>query len=221
MIKYSLITLLVLVAFVGLSHFIPVSANESLLYKMQQYLTYSKEDWENYEHNKSLLAQTDLSENQLADTTEVASPVDLHPVDTNRVAPEIRERELALIQSAHFENLVLAAIRPDHEDAQIALIRFTDRRLTDVIIQQKISIKVGECYDNPNREGNYNCVSCMILLYNRERQDWQEAPDGENFLQNAYDFYQPSEGEDWEAKPLSMRIPFDYKLQKEFEAREG
>lgn len=45
-------------------------------------------------------------------------------------------------------------------------------------------------------------------------KDWQEAPDGENFLKNSYDFYQSSEGTRWEAKDLSMQIPFDYTLRK-------
>jgi len=50
------------------------------------------------------------------------------------------------------------------------------------------------------------------LLYNRDKKDWQEAPDGDNFLKPAYDFYQPSKGDIWEAKDLTMRIPFDYDL---------
>ncbi|MGJ1244100.1 MULTISPECIES: hypothetical protein [Sphingobacterium] len=52
----------------------------------------------------------------------------------------------------------------------------------------------------------------MILLYNREKKDWVEAPNGENFLKNAYDFYQASEGDIWQARELSMRIPYDYAL---------
>ncbi|MNT83047.1 hypothetical protein D3C72_2228620 [compost metagenome] len=59
----------------------------------------------------------------------------------------------------------------------------------------------------------------MILLYNRDTKDWQEAPNGDNFLKPAYDFYQPSKGDIWEVKDLSMRIPFDYDLYKKFESK--
>ena len=58
----------------------------------------------------------------------------------------------------------------------------------------------------------------MILLYNRDK-NWQEAPDGENFLRNSYDFYKTSEGSRWEAKDLSMQIPFDYALREKYSAK--
>lgn len=218
MIKYTLIGLVIGLVVIAICHFVPVNSNETLLYKLQQYVTYNKEDWENYEHNKKLLSQKSMSDMHVPDTTIVASNTDLYPVDINRVAPEIKDRENEIIAKAHFERLKIASIRPDHQDAQIALIRLTEGRLTDIITQQKLSIKVGQCYENTNTEGNFNCVSCMILLYNREKKNSQEAPNGDNFLQNAYDFYQPSEGEQWEAKALSMRIPYDYKLQKQFES---
>ena len=131
----------------------------------------------------------------------------------------IRKGGIEKIKKAKFENLVVAKNKPDDEDAQSALIRFTRGQLTDVIINQKLNIKVGKCYVNSNTEGNFNCVSCMILLYNRDKKDWQEAPNGRNFLKNSYDFYQPSEGSEWEAKDLSMQIPFDYALRKKYSAR--
>ena len=64
------------------------------------------------------------------------------------------------------ENLVVAKIKPDDEDAQAALIRFTKDRLTDVIINQKLNIKVGKCLSMPIPKET-STVSCMILLYNR------------------------------------------------------
>lgn len=221
--RKSAILLIIVLAFgilLLISNFIQVAHHETLFYKLQQYVTYSKADWENYEHNKQMLANNTSDDNVEVNVTEVEYPIDNYPVDTNRVAPEVKARELAKIKKAKFESLVVAKGRPDHEDAQAALIRFTQGRLTDVIIQQKINIKVGTCYENPNRDGNSNCVSCMILLYNRDKKDWQEAPDGENFLQTAYDFYQPSEGAPWEAKDLSIPIPFDYDLYRQFEAKE-
>jgi len=213
-------TVAVLIVLLIASNFIYITPNETLLYKAQQYVTYSKADWENYEENKRILANNPTDGNIQTEVAAVVSPDDIYSLDTSRVAPEVVASELENIKKANFDRLVEAKIRPDHEDAQAALIRHTDGRLTDVIINQKINIKVGKCYDNPNTDGNYNCVSCMILLYNRDKKDWQEAPDGDNFLKPAYDFYQPSKGDIWEAKDLTMRIPFDYDLYKKFEGKE-
>lgn len=213
-------TVAVLIVLLIASNFIYITPNETLLYKAQQYVTYSKADWENYEENKRILANNPTDGNIQTEVAAVVSPDDIYSLDTSRVAPEVVASELEKIKKANFDRLVEAKIRPDHEDAQAALIRHTDGRLTDVIINQKINIKVGKCYDNPNTDGNYNCVSCMILLYNRDKKDWQEAPDGDNFLKPAYDFYQPSKGDIWEAKDLTMRIPFDYDLYKKFEGKE-
>ncbi|MCS4224380.1 hypothetical protein [Sphingobacterium sp. BIGb0165] len=152
--------------------------------------------------------------------TRVADVEDFRPVDTNLLAPEFKSAEMAKIKNAQFDKLIPAKKSPTDEDAQLALIYFTNKRLTDVIIQQKLNIKIGQCYENPKKEGNQHCVSCMILLYNREKKDWQEAPDGENFLDNAYDFYLPEGGDTWEAKSLSMHIPFDYALFKKYEGKD-
>ncbi len=196
------------------SNFIWINENENLFYKFQQYLTYSKEDWANYEKNKSI-SLTDTS------TTDVAvSAPDLYPCDTSRLSGSFKEEHLRQMKNAHFEKLTLIEKKPLDEQAQAALIRLTKGRLTDVIIKQNLNIKIGKCYENPNKEGNFNCMSCMILLYNREKKDWQEAPEGENFLANSYDFYQPSENDIWEAKDLSMMIPYDYELIKKYEAKQ-
>lgn len=214
-------TVAVLIVLLIASNFIYITPNETLLYKAQQYVTYSKSDWENYEENKRILANNPADGNIQTEVAQAVSPDDIYSLDTSRVAPEVVASELEKIKKANFDLLVEAKIKPDDEDAQAALIRLTDGRLTDVIIKQKINIKVGKCYENPkNIDGNYNCVSCMILLYNRDKKDWQEAPDGDNFLKPAYDFYQPSKGDIWEAKDLTMRIPFDYDLYKKYEGKE-
>lgn len=213
-------TVAVLIVLLIASNFIYITPNETLLYKAQQYVTYSKSDWENYEENKRISANNPTDGNIQTDVAQAVSPDDIYSLDTSRVAPEVVASELEKIKKANFDLLVEAKIKPDHEDAQAALIRHTEGRLTDVIINQKINIKIGKCYDNPNTDGNYNCVSCMILLYNRDKKDWQEAPDGDNFLKPAYDFYQPSKGDIWEAKDLTMRIPFDYDLYKNYEGKE-
>ena len=45
----------VLVIFLVASFFIKVKQNETLLYKIYQYLTYSKEDWQQYKRNEELI----------------------------------------------------------------------------------------------------------------------------------------------------------------------
>lgn len=206
----------VLVLFLIVSNFIQINERENLLYKIQQYVTYNEEDWKNYETNQKVLAENPAP----ASTTVVTESVkDFHPYNLDFLTGSAKEEELKKIEDAHFEKLVPAKISPDDEDAQIALIKLTDRRLTDVIINQKLNIKIGKCYENPDKGENYSCVSCMILLYNREKKDWQEAPDGENFLSNSYDFYQAAEGGEWEAKDLSMFIPYDNALFRKYEKK--
>lgn len=152
--------------------------------------------------------------------TRVADVEDFRPVDTNLLSPEFKPTEMAKIKNAQFDNLIPAKKSPTDEEAQLALIYLTNRQLTDVIMQQKLNIKIGQCYENPLRDGNQRCVSCMILLYNREKKDWQEAPEGANFLDNAYDFYLPEGGDIWGAKALSMHIPYDYALFKKYERKD-
>ncbi|WP_347218568.1 hypothetical protein [Chryseobacterium sp.] len=210
------ITVGVLVLFLITSNFIQINERENLLYKIQQYVTYNEEDWKNYETNQKYLAE----QSPAASTTVVAEPVkDFHPYNIEFLTESAKKEELKKIDNAHFENLIPSKKSPDDQDAQIALIKFTQRRLTDVIINQRLSIKIGKCYENPDKGENYSCVSCMILLYNREKKDWQEAPDGENFLQNSYDFYQAYDGGEWQAKDLSMFIPYDYDLFKKYEKK--
>lgn len=176
---------------------------------------------QNKNHNPVIEAEiiTGNPANTISDTiAAVGIAEDLHPLDTNILVPEseYRNRTIQIIKNAHFEKLKIAQNPPSDEQAQIALAHFTNGRLTNVIINQKLNIKIGKCYKNLDEDVYFRCVSCMILLYNRERKDWQEAPDGENFLRNAYDFYQVSEGDFWEAKDLSMRIPYDYPLFKKY-----
>ncbi|KPH12453.1 hypothetical protein [Chryseobacterium sp. ERMR1:04] len=215
--KWTGIIFGLILLFLIASNFIWLNERENLLYKMQQYVTYSKEDWKNYETNEKYLENTPT---EVAQTSVASAAVtDFHPYNIGFFTGNEKTEELKRIKDAHFEKLIPAKNKPSDEDVQAALIRLTQGRLTDVIINQKLNIKVGQCYENPNTEGNYNCVSCMILLYNRDKKDWQEAPDGDNFLDNSYDFYQPSEGDIWEAKNLSIMIPYDYELIKKYEKK--
>jgi len=215
-IKIIIAVIGVLLLLILLSNFIWINERETVFYKIQQYLTYDDEDWENYyEYKKHISNLVGID----VDAVSTLPALDLYPYDINKLSENAKESELIKIENAHFERLVLAETVPSDEDAQAALIRLTKGRLTDVIIDQKLNIKIGKCYKNPNTDGNYNCVSCMILLYNREKKDWQEAPEGDNFLRNAYDFYQPSKDDFWEAKELSIMIPYDYELVEKYELK--
>ena len=215
-IKIIIAVIGVLLLLILLSNFIWINERETVFYKIQQYLTYDDEDWENYYEYKKHISNLEGID---VDAVSTLPALDLYPYDINKLSENAKESELIKIENAHFERLVLAETEPSDEDAQAALIRLTKGRLTDVIIDQKLNIKIGKCYKNPNTDGNYNCVSCMILLYNREKKDWQEAPEGDNFLRNAYDFYQPSKDDFWEAKELSIMIPYDYELVEKYELK--
>ncbi|WP_293883053.1 MULTISPECIES: hypothetical protein [unclassified Sphingobacterium] len=152
--------------------------------------------------------------------TRVADVEDLYPVDTNLLPFDLRAAEIERINRAQLDQLRPAKHSPTDENAQRALIQLTNGHLTDVIGQQKLTVKIGTCYENSTRKDKQACVSCMILLYNREKKNWQEAPNGENFLRNAYDFYLPSGSGQWEASPLSMSIPYDYALVNKYKAME-
>lgn len=205
---------LFIIIFLAISNFIEVKKNETLLYKIQQYVTYSKEDWENHEQSQKFFAE---NPSMASNTVDVITNEDFYSYDTTRLTEAMKREELKLIKKANFNQLKKADNPPTDNDAQAALIRFTQGRLTDIIINQKLDVKIGRCYENKNTEGNFRCVSCMIMLYNRDTKTWQEAPNGENFMQNAYDFYQASENDIWDAKDLSMRIPYDYEFFRKYE----
>lgn len=213
--------ILVVLAFIS-SRYIWITPTESLFYKIQQYATYDKEDWKIYAENEALIAESKLngtyvdSDSAMVITEVAVSAYDYYPSDTNRLQEDVKAEEIEKIKNAHFERLELAPFAPSNIDAQTALVQFTQGQLTDVIMNQKVNIKIGTCYTNPNTDGNYACVSCMIVLYNRDTNDWVEAPMGNNFMENAYDFYQASEGSFWEAKDLSMMIPYDYDVFKKY-----
>lgn len=177
-----------------------------MLYKIQQYVTYSKADWENYERNKQLLAENPVPASQITDVAQAVQQDDIYPVDTNFATPAVKAQEMERIKKAKFENLVVAKIKPDDEDAQAALIRFTRDRLTDIIINQKLNIKVGKCYVNANTEGNFNCVSCMILLYNRDKKTGRKLRMEKTSLRILTIFISPQKVQD--GKPKTFLCKF-------------
>lgn len=207
--KFLIVGLILLFSFLFVKYIVGFNHLPYHLSNLKEYL-FGTED-NDQQDNDAQIAIGNNGDNE-TDTAMVLSIDDLYPVDTNRCIQQVKEKEIEIIKNAHFEKLKVAKNPPSDESARIALIYFTNGRLTDVIINQKLNVTIGECYENPNTQGAYRCVSCMILLYNRDTKRWQEAPDGDNFLKPAYDFLETSKGGDWIAKDLSMRIPFDYKL---------
>jgi hypothetical protein len=149
------------------------------------------------------------------ETTAVASAVS-YPFDTTlEVLPEIRKEERRKIKAAHFETLIKSKNSPNDVEARIAIIRFNRGELGKQLIEDNATIKIGQCYNNPNLNGNHACVSAMIFIYDRASKG-ESTGYSKLILKSAYDFYQESEGDNWEARDLSMAIPFDYALFRKY-----
>ena len=86
------------VIFLVAANFIKVSSNESLLYKIQQYVTYSKADWENYERNQKLLAENPVPASYVTEAVQTAQQEDIYPVDTNFATPAVKSLEMERIK---------------------------------------------------------------------------------------------------------------------------
>ena len=144
-----------------------------------------------------------------------------YPFDINKITdPERKAAEQKAIRAEHFERLEIADDYPIDENAQSGLIHLTEGLLLDVIREQGLTIRVGTCYNNPATDGNYRCISCMVLLYDDKINRYQEAPEGINFMKPAYDFCRPSEGALWQARDLTMNIPYDYALFKRYSVKD-
>jgi hypothetical protein len=148
------------------------------------------------------------------DTAAAVSSPD-YPFDTTGMT--LSAEELERIKSYHYENLKKAKKAPTDEEAQAALIRLTQGKLTEFIMHENVNIKIGKCYENPNTDGTFNCVSCMVFIYDRKTKD-ESVNEARILIKPAYDFYQASESENdwWEAKNISLNIPFDHKLFKQY-----
>ncbi|MCA6058390.1 hypothetical protein HUF18_01270 [Thalassolituus sp. ST750PaO-4] len=154
-------------------------------------------------------------------TVAVDAPEVRYPFDINKIIdPERKAEEIKAIQAEHFERLEIADDYPIDENAQSGLIRLTEGLLLDVIREQGLTIRLGTCYNNPRTDGNYRCISCMVLLYDDTVNRYQEAPEGINFMKPAYDFCRPSEGALWQARDLTMNIPYDYALFKRYSVKD-
>jgi hypothetical protein len=176
-----------------------------------------------FRYAKSLLFSSRSSEEKAPElagdvaidaTSEVSTPASPdYPFDTTGMV--LSAEELERIKSYHYENLKKAKKVPNDEEAQAALIQLTQSKLTELIMHENVNIKIGKCYENANTDGNFNCVSCMVFIYDRKLKD-ESVSEARILIKPAYDFYQASENDRWEAKDISLNIPFDYKLFKQY-----
>lgn len=158
-------------------------------------------------------SSNDIASDVAMDSSAAVSPSNMayYPFDTTGMV--LSAEELARIKSYNYEILKPAKKAPNDEEAQRALIQLTEGELTNFIINENVNIKIGKCYENPNTEGNFNCVSCMVFIYDRKLKD-ESVSEARILIKPAYDFYQASENDIWEAKNISLNIPFDRKLFK-------
>lgn len=181
-------------------------------YKVQQYITYDEEDWKNYEEikkNQSIYSKdTNFSIAYSAD--------DFFPIDTiQSFLPEDIKKERERIRVGDFNNLKPAVHFPKDIEAQRALITFTEGELLEYI-KENVILKIGNCYINPKKDGNFNCVSCMVVALDKTSKKEAVESNVYSVLKPVYDFYQSSENDRWDARDITLQIPYDYDLFNKF-----
>lgn len=181
-------------------------------YKVQQYVTYDEEDWKNHkeiEKNKSTSSEdTNFSIAYSAD--------DFFPIDTiQSFLPEDIKKERERIRLGDFNHLKPAIHFPKDIEAQRALIVFTEGKLLEYI-KENVILKIGQCYINQKKDGNFNCVSCMVIAYDKTTKKEAIESNVYSVLKPVYDFYQSSENDIWDARDITLQIPYDYDLFNKF-----
>ena len=159
------------------------------------------------------IAPDDVAADGVPTDVAITAPSIDYPFDTTGMA--LSAEEIEKIKSYHYENLKKAKKAPNDEEAQRALIHLTRGKLTELIMYQNVNIKIGQCYENPNTDGKFNCISCMVFIYDRKLKD-ESVSEARILIKPAYDFYQSSENDMWDAKDISLNIPFDHKLFKQY-----
>ncbi|WP_231426888.1 hypothetical protein [Pedobacter sp. Leaf250] len=214
--------ILLLIVVAGVTEYIYRNDVETPLYKVQQYLTYSKEDWANYENNKRLIAES------AKDTTNVdyATAAPQSPIDTTMwenaiknkdYIPESVMEDIINYKKRDFSKLQVAEEKPTDQEAQEAIVRNYQNEVASLLKQYKATIKIGVCYTAPlqQSEGDREIarVTAMVSAFNKERGNLGniQAP-----LNVIYDFvkYQ-SDPNTWHLADFSQSIPYDYVLNKD------
>lgn len=210
---------LVLILGLGISEYVYRNETETPLYKIQQYLTYSKEDWENYEHNKKILASFPAESSNV----DIASSAPESPIDTLMWASAIKNKdyipdevlaEIKRYKARDFSKLIVAETKPTDEEAQNAIIRNYKNEVTKLLDEYKAHIQIGTAYNAPlQSQDELVRVTAMVSAFNKERGNLGNI---QMPLDVIYDFVQyKSELDVWYLADFSQNIPYDYKLNKD------
>ncbi|MCX8532792.1 hypothetical protein [Chryseobacterium luquanense] len=210
---------LVLILGLGISEYVYRNETETPLYKIQQYLTYSKEDWKNYENNKKILASFPAESGNV----DIATPAPESPIDTLMWTNAIKNKdyipdevlaEIKRYKARDFSKLILAERKPTDEEAQNAIIRNYKNEVTKLLDEYKAHIQIGTAYNAPLQSGDELVrVTAMVSAFNKERGNLGNIQMPLNVI---YDFVQyKSEPDVWYLSDFSQNIPYDYKLNKD------
>ncbi|MCX2476211.1 hypothetical protein OQZ33_17895 [Pedobacter sp. MC2016-05] len=194
---------------------------ESPMYKVQQYLTYSKEDWANYESMKRMQAETNTRPNMVDVLIEAPqSPVDTtmwtNAIKNKDFIPESVLEDINRYKKRDFSKLKIDQDKPSDDEAQQAIVRNYQNEVTSLLLKYKAHIKIGACYAAPLQklDGDTEIarVTAMVSAFNKEHGNLGniQAP-----LNVIYDFvkYQ-SDATTWHLADFSQIIPYDYVLNK-------
>ncbi|MBO6185935.1 MAG: hypothetical protein J6O88_14840 [Chryseobacterium sp.] len=218
---FKVIGFLFLVAILGLgiAEYVYRNEKETPLYKIQQYVTYSKEDWANYENNKRMLASTPAE----SSITDVATAAPESPIDTLMWENAIKNKdyipdevlaEIKRYKTRDFSKLILAENKPTSEEAQNAIINHYKNEVTKLLDEYKAHIQIGTAYNAPLRsQDELVRVTAMVSAFNKERGNLGNI---QMPLDVIYDFVQyKSKPNVWYVSDFSQNIPYDYKLNKD------
>lgn len=213
------ILFLILILGLGITEYVYRNEKETPLYKIQQYLTYSKEDWANYENNKRILAISPAESSM----TDVATPAPESPIDTLMWENAIKNKdyipdevlaEIKRYKARDFSKLILAENKPSNEEAQNAIVSHYKNEVSKLLDEYKAHIQIGTAYNAPLQSGEELVrVTAMVSAFNKERGNLGNI---QMPLDVIYDFVQyKSEPNVWYVSDFSQNIPYDYKLNKD------
>ncbi|REC41801.1 hypothetical protein [Chryseobacterium sp. 5_R23647] len=213
------ILFLILILGLGIAEYVYRNEKETPLYKIQQYLTYSKEDWANYENNKRILASSPAE----LSMTDVATPAPESPIDTLMWENAIKNKdyipdevlaEIKRYKARDFSKLILAENKPSNEEAQNAIVSHYKNEVSKLLDEYKAHIQIGTAYNAPLQSGEELVrVTAMVSAFNKERGNLGNIQMPLNVI---YDFVQyKSEPNIWHVSDFSQNIPYDYKLNKD------
>lgn len=213
------ILFLILILGLGIAQYMYRNEKETPLYKIQQYLTYSKEDWENYENNKRILASFPAESGII----DVANPAPESPIDTLRWENAIKNKdfipdevlaEIKRYKARDFSKLILAENQPSNKEAQNAIVKHYKNEVSELLDEYKAHIQIGTAYNAPLQSGDELVrVTAMVSAFNKERGNLGNIQRPLNVI---YDFVQyKSEPNVWYISDFSQNLPYDYKLNKD------